>query len=58
MIRIASALVILAALVPSVPAEAGSMHQSPELRRNQKRMCPNGKPMTTVRTGRTRIFGC
>lgn len=58
MVRIASALIVLAALIPSMPAEAGSMHQSPAMRRNLKQMCPTGKPMTTVRTGRTRIYGC
>ena len=39
-------------------ASASHMHQSPALRKNQKRFCPNGSPMQNVRTGRSVITTC
>lgn len=60
MIRAASAAMLAASLLITgvSTASAGNMRQSPALRKNQRRMCPNGKPMQIVRTGRTAISGC
>ena len=50
----------VSALIASLPAPAaaGNMRQSPILRKNYKRFCPNGTPMRNVRTGRTVIYTC
>ena len=54
---VACAVAMLTAAVPTITF-AGNMRQSPALRKNQRRLCPNGKPMQQVRTGRSAIITC